>query len=141
MSRKPAALVLASGSASRKQLLTAAGVDFLADPADLDEDALAAWSRSDFWREVHHPVHTVRQPLIRFVEDWVELVRAGAAAIPHSPAARSLVRERERRLKTAQSRFSNPAARDRWGGASGADRLSFRWGQAQSHLGDLLHGQ
>lgn len=33
-------LVLASGSASRKALLTAAGVDFLADPADLDEEAL-----------------------------------------------------------------------------------------------------
>lgn len=33
-------LVLASGSASRKALLTAAGVGFIADPADLDEDAL-----------------------------------------------------------------------------------------------------
>jgi septum formation protein len=35
-------LVLASGSASRKALLTAAGVDFTADPADLDEAALMA---------------------------------------------------------------------------------------------------
>jgi septum formation protein len=35
-------LVLASGSASRKRLLTAAGVTFTADPADLDEDALMA---------------------------------------------------------------------------------------------------
>lgn len=35
-------LVLASASASRKKLLTAAGVDFIADPADLDEDALIA---------------------------------------------------------------------------------------------------
>jgi septum formation protein len=35
-------LVLASGSASRKALLTAAGVIFIADPADLDEDALMA---------------------------------------------------------------------------------------------------
>ena len=33
-------LVLASGSASRKKLLTAAGVVFVADPADLDEVAL-----------------------------------------------------------------------------------------------------
>jgi septum formation protein len=33
-------LVLASGSASRKKLLTAAGVNFVADPADLDEVAL-----------------------------------------------------------------------------------------------------
>jgi septum formation protein len=35
-------LVLASGSASRKALLAAAGVAFVADPADLDEDALMA---------------------------------------------------------------------------------------------------
>jgi len=37
-----AGLVLASASRSRKALLTAAGVPFLADPADLDEDALMA---------------------------------------------------------------------------------------------------
>jgi septum formation protein len=35
-------LVLASGSASRKALLTAAGVAFITDPADLDEAALMA---------------------------------------------------------------------------------------------------
>jgi len=34
--------VLASGSASRKSLLTAAGVPFVTDPADLDEDRLMA---------------------------------------------------------------------------------------------------
>lgn len=33
-------LVLASGSASRKALLSAAGVDFIADPADINEAAL-----------------------------------------------------------------------------------------------------
>lgn len=40
-------LVLASGSASRKALLTAAGVAFVADPADLDEDALMARLHAD----------------------------------------------------------------------------------------------
>jgi septum formation protein len=35
-------LVLASGSASRKALLSAAGVAFITDPADLDEAALMA---------------------------------------------------------------------------------------------------
>ena len=42
MSLVRAPLVLASGSQSRKALLTAAGVPFTADPADLDEDALTA---------------------------------------------------------------------------------------------------
>ena len=35
-------LILASASSSRKMLLTAAGVSFTADPADLDETALMA---------------------------------------------------------------------------------------------------
>ena len=109
--------------------------------ADLDEQRLAEWSLADFWREVDHPTHTIRPTLIRFVQDWVELARMGAVDLPDSEAARALVRDRERRLKTSQSRFANHAVRDRWGGASGADRLSFRWGQAQSHLGDLLNGQ
>ncbi len=42
MSLVLAPLVLASGSASRKALLAAAGVAFIADPAELDEDALMA---------------------------------------------------------------------------------------------------
>ncbi len=42
MSRLAKGLVLASGSASRRNLLKTAGVDFLADPADLDEAALMA---------------------------------------------------------------------------------------------------
>jgi hypothetical protein len=58
-----------------------------------------------------------------------------------SPAARQLVEERERRLKTSQSRYANHAVRDRWTGASGADRLSFRWAQAKSHLRDLAHAE
>lgn len=109
--------------------------------AHLDEQGLAAWSLADFWREVGHANHTIRPALVRFVEDWVALAREGASGLPESEAARSLVRDRERRLKASQSRFANHAVRDRWGGASGADRLSFRWGQARSHLSDLLHGQ
>jgi hypothetical protein len=109
--------------------------------AELDDQRIAAWSLADFWREVDHPIHTIRPTLVRFVQDWVALAQNGAAELPDSEAARALVRDRERRLKTSQSRFANRAVRDRWGGASGADRLSFRWGQAQSHLGDLLDGQ
>jgi hypothetical protein len=108
---------------------------------ELDLGALAGWSLPSLWRDVRHPTHTIRPQLVRFVEEWVELVLAGASSIADSTVARRLVRERERQLKTSQSRFTNRAVRDRWGGASGADRLSFRWAQAKSHLRDLLHGQ
>ncbi len=109
--------------------------------AELDDQRLAAWSLGDFWDEVSHPTHTVRPALLHFVQDWVALARKGTSDLPDSEAARALVRERERRLKASQSRFANRAVLDRWGGASGAYRLSFRWGQAQSHLEDLLNGQ
>lgn len=54
-------------------------------------------------------------------------------------AALRLVEERERRLKGSQSRFTNRAVRDRWMGASGVDRLNFRWNRGQMYLRDLAH--
>ena len=79
-------------------------------------------------------------PCSRLRETACDLLAAQACGML-AEAARALVRERERRLKASQSRFANRAVLDRWGGASGAYRLSFRWGQAQSHLEDLLNGQ
>ena len=85
-----------------------------------------------------------RAPFVDAVEkvtEWRELVLAGTEQVIASPAARQLVEERERRLKTSQSRYANHAVRDRWTGASGADRLTFRWAQAKSHLRDLAHAE
>lgn len=75
------------------------------------------------------------------MSEWRDLVLAGTEQVISAPAAQRLVEERERRLKTSQSRYANHAVRDRWTGASGADRLSFRWAQAKSHLRDLAHAE
>jgi hypothetical protein len=88
---------------------------------------VSAWSLDDFWNTVEHPIHSIRPAAKRFVMQWLELVADGATPIDSAPAARQLVEERERRLKTSQSRYTNHAVRDRWAGASGVDRLSFRW--------------
>jgi hypothetical protein len=72
---------------------------------------------------------------------WLELVADGATQIASASGARQIVEERERRLKTSQSRYTNHAVRDRWAGASGVDRLGFRWSQAKSHLRDLVHAR
>ena len=104
----------------------------------LDLGAVQAWSLDDFWSVVEHPDHAIRPaPAAKgFVTEWRELVLGGKAQMIAKPA-RQLVKERERQLKTSQSRYTNHAVRDRWTGASGIDRLSFRWGQARSHLKDL----
>ena len=104
---------------------------------ELDLSVVQAWSLDDFWKLVEHPAHTIRPAAKRFVTEWRELVLGGKDQVPSTPAARRLVEERERRLKASQSRFANHAVRDRWSGASGVDRFSFRWAQAKSHLRDL----
>lgn len=108
---------------------------------DLDPGAVRAWSLDEFWSVVEHPAHAVRPAAKRFVTEWRELVLGGVGQVISAPGARQLVEQRERRLKTSQSRFGNHAVRDRWTGASGADRLSFRWAQAKSHLRDLAHAE
>lgn len=105
----------------------------------IDTRAIQNWSLTDFWKTIEHPVHNIRPATRRFVAQWLEQVTTGVARIDASAEARSLVQERERRLKTTQSRFANRAVRDRWTGASGAERLSFRWAQAKSPLRDLAY--
>ena len=109
--------------------------------AELDLPSSASWSLDDFWDAVEHPAHSIRPAAKRFVTQWLELVVDGTSQIASKPAARQLVEERERRLKTSQSRYANHAVRDRWTGASGVDRLNFRWSQARSHLRDLAHAE
>lgn len=108
---------------------------------ELDLALIRGWSLDDFWAATEHPAHTVRPAAKRFVTDWRQLVLESATQLASAPAARRLVEERERRLKITQSRYANHAVRDRWTGASGVDRLGFRWNQAKSHLRDLANAK
>lgn len=109
--------------------------------ANLDMPAIRAWSLDGFWQVIDHPAHRIRPAAKRFVGQWLELVRSGEIEGSRLAAATRIVEERERRLKTSQSRFANRTVRDRWTGASGVDRLSFRWAQARSHLRDLADAE
>ncbi|SEL28946.1 DUF6361 family protein [Halomonas daqiaonensis] len=107
----------------------------------IDLKAIQNWSLDDFWKTVEHPAHNIRPATRRFVAQWLEQVASGVERISASYSARSLVKKRESQLKSSQSRFTNRAVLDRWTGASGAERLSFRWSQAKSHLRDLAHAR
>jgi len=106
--------------------------------AEVDRSTFSTWSLPEFWLQIEHENHRVREPTRLFIRRWLELVTQGSAQMQDSPAARELVRLREIRLKGAQSRFENRSVRDRWGGRSGAHRLSFRWTEASSHIRDLI---
>lgn len=104
---------------------------------ELDMSAVRAWSLPAFWESVAHPAHVVQPAAKRFVSLWLDLVLRSGRSLVTSDEARRLIEERERRLKGANSRYANRSALDRWGGASGARRLGFRWAQARTYLGDL----
>ena len=106
--------------------------------ARLDMPAIRAWSLDTFWEAIDHPAHRIRPAAKRFVTEWLLLVQTGNVCQGQLTPASRMVQDRERRLKTSQSRFANRAIRDRWTGASGVERLSFRWSQAKSHLRDLV---
>ncbi|HET7569769.1 MAG TPA: DUF6361 family protein [Gammaproteobacteria bacterium] len=109
--------------------------------AELDLAGLEAWSLDGFWAIVAHPEHRIQPAAKRFVAEWCDLLKAGTPHLALSPVARNLVEIRERRLKKSQSRYANRAVLDRWSGASGVNRLGFRWSQAQSHLKDLANAR
>ena len=107
----------------------------------LDMPGIRAWSLDTFWQVIDHPAHRIRPAAKRFVTEWLTLVQSGDVGEGRLTPAARIVQDRERRLKTSQSRFANRAVRDRWTGASGVDRLSFRWAQAKSHLRDIAYAE
>ncbi|WP_340116156.1 DUF6361 family protein [Pelagibius sp. 7325] len=109
--------------------------------AELDGSAIEHWSLEDFWDAVAHPSHTIQPLARRFVAEWRDLALSGASELQNSTRARDLVRARERRLKTTQSRYVNRAVLDRWSGASGTMPFSYRWDVVQSHLKDLADAE
>ena len=106
---------------------------------EFDRAAITHWSLDDFWCCIQHANHRVRDRTRLFVCRWCELADEKAGEFADLQTARDLVREREESLKRSQSRFVNRAVLDKWGGRSGADRLNFRWREANSHIRDLTN--
>ncbi len=105
---------------------------------DMNLSVIISWSLDDFWERIEHENHRVREPARLFVRRWLELARQESTQVPDLIDARDLVQTRETRLKGPQSRFVNRSVLDRWGGSSGARRLTFRWIEASSHIRDLV---
>jgi hypothetical protein len=103
--------------------------------------ALAHWSRQRFWELVRSINPRITNPTYEFINTWWDLALKGEVAqLRESPAARSLIRERERRLKKNLARIDNPGAQEMWNGDSGTAQLEFRWFISQRLLGDIFDG-
>ena len=104
---------------------------------EFQQTAIPDWSLPDFWFSIGHENHRVQYRTRMFVERWCGLALDKGGEVADLEAARDLVQGREKSLKRSQSRFVNRAVLARWGGRSGADRLNFRWREANNHIQDL----
>jgi hypothetical protein len=102
---------------------------------------LVGWNRKRFWQLIHAVNPRITSPTYEFINTWWDLALAGEVArLFESSTARSLIRQRERRLKKSLARIDNPRAQELWTGDSGTAQLEFRWLISQRLLGDIFDG-
>lgn len=104
--------------------------------AEMPSDLASGWSLAGLWSLSSQTIHRVALQTMAFVTDWSALVQRGQP-LADDAAARTLILRRETRLKGPKARLTNDAALARWGGASGAAVLAYRWPVVQRHLRDL----
>jgi hypothetical protein len=107
------------------------------------ESDLARWDRADMWNRVVdlNPRINGNVRMKRFVDEWLGAVQTGATATAaDDEGLRSLVGERERLVKRAQSRLVNEKLLRAWSGASGSAPLAYRWPQVRREILDIRAG-
>jgi hypothetical protein len=103
--------------------------------------AFASWKRDRFWDLVRGANPRISPPTRDFINTWWDLALAGdPESLRDNRSARSLIRDRERRLKKNLARIDNPRAQELWQGASGTAQLEFRWSISQRLLDDIFSG-
>ncbi|MDW9362514.1 hypothetical protein GYB70_12985 [Sinorhizobium meliloti] len=95
------------------------------------------WDLRELFSLVGRTSHRLHERTRIFVIDWATIAIGNAQAIANLPEARDLLRRRERSLKGPKARLVEDAPLDRWSGASGNNRLGFRWSMARGYLGEL----
>lgn len=101
----------------------------------------ASWNRERFWELIRSANPRISASTRDFINTWLDLALSGeASTLRDNRSARSLIRDRERRLKKNLARIDNPRAQELWQGASGNAQLEFRWGITQQLLEDIFVG-
>ncbi len=94
----------------------------------------------ELWEVITGPGYTVTPRAKAFVSAWCRCALKTDGEVADDPESRELVHNRERYLKGARSRFTNPKALERWGGHAGVKRMEYRWGNVKTLLSDLHAG-
>ena len=98
--------------------------------------------RVEFWKLIREFNQRIPIPTVQFIDKWIDLVLGidGIDALVGSQSARDHIRDREHRLKRSLARLIHPRELEKWGGAAGVGRMSYRWAQVQTILQDILRG-
>lgn len=103
---------------------------------------LADWRPDGVWKVVRAQGRSPGYRMQFFVHSWVEELKRGKpkAIVQQDSSARALVRAREIQLKRSRARLTSARHLELWGGQSGTDRLSYRWGATKQILTDVFDG-
>lgn len=100
---------------------------------------LAGWDIERFWELAYQGNARIKPAARRFVDAWLQIAlpsRGEHIALDRS--AQRLVKTREIAIKGHQrARLASLEALSRWPGASGAERLIFRWRSVQTIVNDI----
>jgi len=104
-----------------------------------DRARMIQWDRARrFWQIVaeSNPAHPRTR---QFINEWLDLLFSNdAERLSDDGRARDLICAREVALKGKLARVTDPRSLERWKGASGASKLSYRWWNVRLIVGDIL---
>lgn len=101
------------------------------------------WSKGSFWTVVNHANPLAPSASERdFVERWIGFALDADPDLAVRPGsdARSLLQQREGRLKGKRAKLLNSGAREYWVGTDQISSLDYRWSYVKRHLNDIHTG-
>lgn len=97
---------------------------------------------NNLWALLAEHGRTIAPLTCSFVSDWVDISRSRiGSGFVDNREARELIKNRELHQKRSQARLRNDRLMQQWGGASGSDRLTFRWPAVKDLLNDIADGR
>ena len=110
--------------------------------SEVEASDVPSWDLGRLWALVAEQGRPVPARTRSFVGAWVDLAqRWTGQGLADDRQARALVQNRELHQKGSQARLRNDRLMRQWGGASGTERLNFRWPFLARLLRDIADGR
>jgi hypothetical protein len=114
-------------------------IDVWADDVTEASNLFDGWAPTSFWELLTERGVHIDELQRSFFTTWIELAAEGELAIADNPELRLLVRNREQLTKPGSGRLQNDALLASWGGGR-SGITTYRWGQVQSMVNDVITG-